>query len=104
LLQEALRQNGLVLEEYPNLINIRALSEVKTTRLQVVGAEESLAAIEDKTRIVDKVFVVSHYDVQKAKDVVLPMLPNSGHLMADSSSRTLIVTDTVGNLNASSRC
>lgn len=98
LIAEALRQNGVIMEEGPTIINLRSLAEVKQTRLRVVGPEESLAAIEDKGLIVEKVFALKYYDPDKIKDVIVPMLPGWGHLTADSASRTLIVADSVANL------
>ncbi|MCJ7543328.1 MAG: hypothetical protein MUP47_01985 [Phycisphaerae bacterium] len=98
LVAEALRQNGVIMEEGPGAINLRALAEVKQTRLRVVGPQESLAAIEDKGLIVEKVFALKYYDPSKIKDVIVPMLPAWGHLTADSASRTLIVADSVANL------
>ena len=98
LLAEAMRQNGMILEEYPNLINIKSLAEVKQTRLTVVPADQSVSKIPEKTKIVDKIFAIKHYDVTKIRDVILPMLPAAGHMTADPNARLVVITDTVGNL------
>lgn len=98
LLAEAMRQNGMILEEYPNLINIKSLAEVKQTRLTVVPADQSVSKIPEKTKIVDKIFAIKHYDVTKLRDVILPMLPAAGHMTADPNARVVVITDTVGNL------
>ncbi len=94
----ALRQNGVIIQHYPGHIEFLPISEAGKSRRRVIGPDESLDDIEDRTQIVQKVFDVQHYDVLKLMKVVSPMLPEYGSVFADPNVRKLIVTDTVANL------
>ncbi len=98
IIQEALRQNGIVEEESPRVINMKALGEARQSTLQVVDAGQSVATLPNKAQVVHKIFELQFFDVAKMKDVVLPMLPDFGHVVADPNTRRLIVTDTVEDL------
>ena len=98
ILAEALRQSGIIIEESEHIIFLRPIKDAKKARLRVVGPEENVSAIKDKSMMVDKVFLIKHYDVLRLKDVIVPMLPAYGHITADSGTRKLVITETVGSL------
>lgn len=98
IIQEALRQNGIVEEESPRVINMKALGDARQSTLQVVPADQSVTTLPNKAQVVHKIFELQYFDVAKMKDVVLPMLPDFGHVMADPNTRRLMVTDTVEDL------
>ncbi len=98
ILRAALLSEGITLHEYPDHVRVLTVEEALKSRLQVVGFDESVSEISDKTRIVDKVFLIKYYDVLRIKDLVLPTLSTFGHILADPNIRKLIVTDTVRNL------
>jgi len=98
ILSAALRQSGVMIEETEQIIFLRPIAEAKRSRLPVVGPEQSVSTIADKSQIVDKVFQIKYYDVQRLKDVIVPLLPTYAHVTADSGTRQLFITDTAGNL------
>lgn len=98
VLSAALRQSGVIIEESERIIFLRPIEEAKQAALPVIPADQSVAQIKDKSQIVDKVFAIKHYDVTRLKDILAPMLPRYGHITADSGTRTIVVTDSVGNL------
>jgi general secretion pathway protein D len=98
IIAEALRQNGIVMEESPRVINMKSLSDAKQSLLQVIPPETSVKTIQNKAQVVHKLFELKYFDVAKMKDVVMPMLPDFGHIIADPNTRRLMVTDTVEDL------
>ncbi|MDY7011006.1 MAG: secretin N-terminal domain-containing protein, partial [Planctomycetota bacterium] len=98
LIRQALLAQEIMVEELPSLIRIRPVGEVMQAHLVRVPADRSVATIEDTIQIVAKEFFIRHYDVQKMVDVLKPMQPSFGHIMADPDTRKLVVTDTVANL------
>lgn len=98
ILHEALREAGVMVVEGPNTIKLKPVSDAKHSQLAVIGPEQSVSEIADKTKIVDKVFVIKYYDTLTIKDMIVPMLPEYGHVIADPNTRKLVVTDAVGNL------
>lgn len=98
ILHEALREAGVMVVEGPNTIKLKPISDARHSQLPVIPADKSVSEITDKTKIVTKVFVIRHYDTLKIKDMIVPMLPEYGHVTADPNTRKLVVTDAVGNL------
>ena len=98
IISNALRQNGIIILKHKQYLEFMPIEEARNVPRPVVGADESVTAIADKSRIVDKVFVVNHYDVDALRQVVEGMLPAYGLVIADPNVNKLIVTDTVANL------
>ena len=98
ILYEALREAGVMVVEGPHTIKLKPITDARHSQLPVIPADKSVSDIADKTKIVTKVFVVRHYDTLKIKDMIVPMLPEYGHVTADPNTRKLVVTDAVGNL------
>ncbi len=97
ILEDALRQSGIVLEESSRTIRVVPVSMIKQMTLPVVPGGTSVSTIADDGKIVDKIFVLKHYEVAKVKEIILPML-SIGHVTCDTGTRTLVVADTVGTL------
>ena len=98
IIAEALRQNGVIIQEHPLYVEFLPITEARHTQRRVIGPDESVSDVENKAWIVDKVFDVRHYDVLKLQSVIVPMLPDYAFVVADPNVRKLIVTDTVSNL------
>jgi general secretion pathway protein D len=98
IIADALRQSGIIIQEYPLHIEFLPITEARHTQRRVIGPDESVSSIPEKAAIVDKIFGVEHFDVMKLKEVIVPMLPEYGYVVADPNTRQLIVTDTASNL------
>lgn len=98
LIGNALRQHGVIVVEGPRQIDLLPLSEVRRINRPLVPAGESVADLPDRSTIIDKVFVVEHYDVDRLKDLILPMLPEYAFLVADPNLDRLVVTAAAGDL------
>ena len=94
----ALRQQGVMILEGRKQIEILPIAEARRVSRRVIAPGQTVADVEDQSQIVDKVFEVSHYDVVKLKDVILPMLPEYAFVVADPNINRLIVTDAAANL------
>ena len=98
LIGNALRQKGVMIVEGPKQIELLPLSEARRVNRPVVGSGGSVTELEDQSRIVDKVFVVQHYDILKLKDTIVPMLPDYAFLVTDPNANRLVVTAAAADL------
>ncbi|WP_432800069.1 secretin N-terminal domain-containing protein [Poriferisphaera sp. WC338] len=98
IMREAMQQSGVIIEEHNNLINLLPIEESNTAMLRVLGAEDDLSAEQDGALIVRKVFKLNDYDVTKVQEAIAPMLASYGQIVADANTKTLMVTDSVSNL------
>lgn len=98
LVRQDLLLQGILVQEHPDLIYIRPVSEVMQSALLRIPADKSVSTVEDQLQIVTKEFLIRHYDVAKMVAVIQPMLPDFAHTVADPDTRKLFVTDTVANL------
>lgn len=97
-LREALHLSGVIMEEHELLISLRPIEDAPRTNLPILGVDDPLAEVEDRSMIARKVFHIEHYDPNKIKDAIVPMLPDYGSVVADSNTRKLVVTDTISGL------
>ncbi|MEM9418792.1 MAG: secretin N-terminal domain-containing protein [Planctomycetota bacterium] len=98
LIGNALRQRGVIVVEGPRQIELLPIAQIRRINRQVVPAEQSVNDLEDQSTIVDKIFLVEHYDVTRLKDLVVPMLPEYAFLVADPNLDRLVVTAAAGDL------
>lgn len=98
LLGNALRQNGVIIVEGPRQIELLPIDQVRRVNRPLVDAHESVADLPDQSTIIDKVFLVEHYDVNRLKDLVVPMLPEYAFLVADPNLDRLVVTAAAADL------
>ncbi len=92
LIGNALRQKGVIIVESPKQVELLPIDAARRVNREVVGPDASVADLPDRSRIVDKVFSVEHYDVMKLKDMLLPLLPDYAFLVADPNVNKLVVT------------
>lgn len=98
LIGNALRQNGVIVVEGPRQIELLPIDQVRRINRPLVEADESVADLPDQSTIIDKIFVVEHYDVNRLKDLVVPMLPEYAFLVADPNLDRLVVTAAAADL------
>ncbi|MEM6853553.1 MAG: secretin N-terminal domain-containing protein [Planctomycetota bacterium] len=98
LVGNALRQNGVIVVESPRQIELLPIAQIRRINRPVVPEGESVEGLADQSTVVDKIFVVEHYDVTRLKDLVLPMLPDYAFLMADPNLDRLVVTAAAADL------
>jgi len=98
VLGEAMRQKGVFVLESPRQIQLLPLVQIRNIPRLVVPADQSVAELPMQSAIVDKVFEIKHYDVEKIKDVIQPLLPDYAMILADPNTRRVIVTDAAANL------
>ena len=98
LVRQALLGEEIMVEQLPDVIRVRPVSEVMQTMLRRVPAGESVASIEDDLQIVTKEFLIDYYSVENMEKLIQPMLASFGHIITDPNTRKLLITDTVGNL------
>lgn len=98
LIGNALRQKGVMIVEGPKQTELLPLTEARRVNRPVVGADESVADLEDQSKIIDKIFLVEHYDVLKLKDTIVPMLPDYAFLVTDPNANRLVVTAAAADL------
>ena len=94
----ALRMKGFTPEEADDTIFLKPLSEARLGVHPIVPADQPLAAFENPSQIVQKLFKLANYPPAQMSEVVRPLVGEYGHVGADETTGTLLVIDTVGNL------
>ncbi len=94
----ALRMKGFMPEVVEDTIFLKPLAEAKLGTYPIVGPEQTLAAFENVTQVVQKFFKLDHYSPAQMGQIVQPLVGEYGHVSADESTGRLLVIDTVGNL------
>ena len=98
LIGNALRQNGVILVEGPRQLELLPLDQIRRINRPVVSDEASVSDLPDQSTVVDKVFRVEHYDVNRLKDLVVPMLPEYAFLISDPNLDRIVVTAAAADL------
>jgi general secretion pathway protein D len=94
----ALRIKGFTPEEVDDTIFLKPLEEVKLGTYPVVGPDQPLAAIENPSQIVQKIFKLMNYPPSQMVQIIQPLVSEYGFVSADETTSTLLVIDAVGNL------
>lgn len=94
----ALRMKGYMVEESGDTIFLKPLAGAKLGLFPTVGPDEALASFENKDQIVQKLFKLTNYPPGQMAEIVQPLVGEFGHVSADATTSTLLVIDTVGNL------
>jgi general secretion pathway protein D len=94
----ALRMKGFMPEIVEDTIFLKPLAETKLGTYPIVGPEQTLAAFENVSQVVQKFFKLEHYSPAQMGQIVQPLVGEYGHVSADESTGRLLVIDTVGNL------
>jgi len=94
----ALRMKDFVVEEVDDTIFIRPIAKVRLGTVPTVGADQPLAAFENRDQVVQKFFKLSNYSPSYMVGLIQPLVGEYGFVSADESTRSLLVIDTVSNL------
>lgn len=94
----ALRIKGFTPEEAEDTIFLKPLSDAKLGVHPMVGPDQPLAAFENTSEIVQKIFRLENYPPAQMAEVIRPLVGDYGHVGADETTNTLLVIDTVVNL------
>ncbi len=94
----ALRMKGFMPEMVEDTIFLKPLAEAKLGTYPIVGPEQTLAAFENVSQVVQKFFKLDHYSPSQMSQIVQPLVGEYGHVSADESTGRLLVIDTVGSL------
>jgi len=98
LIYTVLRTKGFVAEEQDGIIFLKPLKDAKLMSVPTIPADQPLAMIADKEMIAQKFFHLKEYPPGKMKEMIAPLVPEYGYVNADETTKSLIVIDTVGNL------
>jgi general secretion pathway protein D len=66
--------------------------------MPTIAAGDSLDTIENKTQIVQRFFKLAHYSADRMAEILMPMLGTSGRILPEQNTNTLLMIDTVENL------
>ncbi|MEM7624203.1 MAG: secretin N-terminal domain-containing protein [Planctomycetota bacterium] len=98
LIGNALRQQGIILVEGPRQIDLLPIDQIRRIARPMVPADQSVLDVPDRSTIIDKTFRVEHYDINRLKDLIVPMLPEYAFLVADPNLDRVVVTAAAGDL------
>ncbi len=98
LLYKAMRENGFIAAEKDNIIYIKPAQSDPGLPILTLKQDESLENLQDKDQIVKKIYKLKYYNVSEMGQIILPFLDSNGYLMADESTNTMMVMDTVKTL------
>ncbi|GAH03613.1 unnamed protein product, partial [marine sediment metagenome] len=80
------------------VIQLKAITDVKTGPVPTVSAGQALAMIENKKQVVQTFFKLVNYSPSQMGQVVQPLIGEHGYVSADETTGQLLVIDTVENL------
>ena len=94
----ALRAKGFVAEVSDDAIYLKSLKDAKFGSVPTISANQPLAGIENKNRVVQRFFKLRSYSPTQMRDIVLPLIGEYGYVSADENTGNLLIIDTVENL------
>lgn len=98
VLTTALHEQGVAIEERERTIHLIPIAEIVRRQIDTVPAEVDVATITPTNRIVRKIFELRHHDPARLIDVLKPLIPTYGHIVADTNTRKLIIVSPVDRL------
>jgi len=98
LIYRALRVKGFTAEHSGDVIYLKPVTQARLGSVPIVAAGEPLAAIENKSQIVQKFFNIKNYNPIQMGDIIMPLIGEYGYVSADENTGNLLVIDTVENL------
>lgn len=98
LIYSALRIKGFTARHAEEAIYIDPIGDTRLDTVPIISADQALAMIEDKNKIVQKFFTLKNYSPSQMGQVLLPMMGEYGYISANEESGSLLVIDTVRNL------
>ncbi len=103
VLTTALHEQGVAIEERERTVHLIPIAEIVRRQIDTVPAEVDVATITPTNRIVRKIFALRHHDPARLIDVLKPLIPTYGHIVADANTRKLIIVSPVDRLITLSR-
>jgi len=98
MIYSALQSRGFVAELTGNAIYLKPIASAKFGSVPTIPADYPIAAVENKSQVVQKFFKLVNYSPTQMGDIVLPLVGDYGYVSADENTGTLLVIDTVENL------
>ncbi|MCD4830462.1 MAG: hypothetical protein K8R02_01490 [Anaerohalosphaeraceae bacterium] len=98
LIYSALRAKGFTAEYSGDAIYLKPVKGARLGSVPIVSADEPLAAIENKSQIVQKLFALKNYSSIQMSEIIMPLIGEYGYVSADENTGKLLVIDTVENL------
>lgn len=98
MIYSALQSRGFVAELAGNAIYLKPIASAKFGSVPTIPADYPIAAVENKSQVVQKFFKLVNYSPTQMGDIVLPLVGDYGYVSADENTGTLLVIDTVENL------
>jgi hypothetical protein len=98
MIYSALQSKGFVAERADNAIFLKPIASAKFGSVPTIPADYPIAAVENKSQVVQKFFKLENYSPTQMGDIVLPLVGDYGYVSADENTGTLLVIDTVENL------
>jgi len=98
MIYAALQSKGFVAERAGNAIFLKPIASAKFGSVPTIPADYPIAAVENKSQVVQKFFKLVNYSPTQMGDIVLPLVGDYGYVSADENTGTLLVIDTVENL------
>ena len=98
LIYASLQTKGYMPEVRGDVLFLKPAAQAKLMSVPTIGPEEPLALFEDKAQLAQKFFQLNNYSPAKLQQVILPLMAEYGYCTADESTRSLVVIETIGNL------
>jgi len=98
MIYSALQSRGFIAELAGNAIYLKPIASAKFGSVPTIPADYPIAAVENKSQVVQKFFKLVNYSPTQMGDIVLPLVGDYGYVSADENTGTLLVIDTVENL------
>ncbi len=98
LIGTALRQQGVFMVENARDLQFVPVEQIGKINRRLVPADQAVDTVENQAEVVDKVFQLKHYNAERMREVITPMLPEYAIVLSDPNTGRLIVTDAAANL------
>lgn len=98
VLTTALQEQGVAIEDRVRTVHLVPIEQMVRRELETVPAQVDVSTIRPINKIVRKVFELKYYDPAKLVEVIKPLMPSYGYIVADPSTRKLIVVSPVERL------
>jgi len=98
LIYAALRIKGYIPEQDDSIIYLKPIKDAKMGLVPLVPPEQPLAALKDKSQIVQKFFQLEDFSPTELQKIIQPLIPTYGHVAAEEKTKKIVIIDTVENL------
>jgi general secretion pathway protein D len=93
------RRKWIIVKARPeDLESIKAWIQKLDQPMPTIAAGDSLDAIENKTQIVQRFIKLQYCNADRMSEILMPMLGTSGRILPEYNTNTLLVIDSVENL------